>query len=161
MTCTNHPPFHPLIHPGHPPFVPTGGTESGKVTSQQNIKTVSQSGTAVDHNAVSSPANIDSFALHWIDESQTGACGNMEVGAQSCDFIKRQNQECFASEIDLKNIYEKTRDLNFDTKKIEVAQQMWVQDLEEFATVIYVQIQNKVLNFNPRNKKTYDVISAS
>jgi hypothetical protein len=58
VTCTNHPPFHPPIHPSHPPFM-------------QNIKTVSQNGTAADHNAVSFPAGIDSF---------TGACGKMKVG---------------------------------------------------------------------------------
>jgi hypothetical protein len=47
VISTNHPPFHPPGHPFHPPFV-------------QTIKTVSQNGTAADHNAVSSPANIDS-----------------------------------------------------------------------------------------------------
>ena len=61
VICTNHPPFHPPIHSGHPTFVHTGGTESEEVTLQWNIKTVSQNGTSADHNAVSFPTGVDSF----------------------------------------------------------------------------------------------------
>jgi hypothetical protein len=158
VTCTNHPPLHTPIHPGHHPLVPTGGTESGKVTLQQNIKTVSQSGTAVDHNAVSSPENIDSFASQRIDESQIGACGNMEVGAQSRDPpsmpaetitsppLPQENRKSFASEVKIHNIHEETQRVNFDREKVRATQRPEETNEEqnkEIASVIYVQIQNK------------------
>jgi hypothetical protein len=60
--ATNQKPAFGTCPPGHPTFVHAGGTESEEVTSR-NIKNVSQNGTAAGHNAVSSPANIDSSII--------------------------------------------------------------------------------------------------
>jgi hypothetical protein len=123
------------MHPKHPPFV-------------QNIKTVSQNGTAADHNGVSFPAGVDSFT----------AANHVTSSKQP-----KKNWKSFATEVEFHNIFKQTQRLNldraiknldFDSRKMEVAQREWTKDLEaEFASVIYVEIRNKLLDFAPENKK--------
>jgi hypothetical protein len=58
------------MHPKHPTFV-------------QNIKTVSQNGTATDHNAVSFPAGVDSFTAALKRERFPPYAGNIKTVSES------------------------------------------------------------------------------
>jgi hypothetical protein len=76
-----------------------------------NIKTVSQNGTAADHNAVSFPAGVDSFTAAlktW--KSTNHVTSSKEPKKPS----PQENRKSFATEVLIHNIYEQTQKLNLD-----------------------------------------------